>query len=63
MTDEHNEALDEFIRDHPPAEHEADVHESMKQLAKLPHKTQQQLKDELREAGKLTRGQKPKAGD
>ena len=60
MTDEHNEALDKFIREHPPTEHEAAVHDSIKRLAKLPHKTQAQLKDELREAGKLTRGQKPK---
>lgn len=62
MPDEPNEALESFIREHPPEEHEAAVHETMKRLAKLPHKTQQQLKDELREAGKLTRGQKPKGG-
>ena len=62
MTDEHNEALEAYIREHPPEEHEAAVHEVMKRLAKLPHKTQAQLKEELREAGKLTRGQKPKEG-
>jgi hypothetical protein len=60
MPDTHNEALAKFIREHPPEDHDADVHDSIKRLAKLPHKTQAQLKEELREAGKLTRGQKPK---
>jgi hypothetical protein len=60
VPDEPNEALDKFIREHPPAENEEAVLDAMRRLAKLPHKTQAQLKEELRAAGKLTRGQKPK---
>jgi hypothetical protein len=53
MTDEPNEVLDKFIREHPPEEHEAGVHDALKRLAKLPPKSQTQLHKELHESGRV----------